>query len=83
VRISLGNVAQASVDIACNSCGCRGKAGIDRLMREHGPDMPIPTLLRLLSTDCSRRLAGRITGPCGVHLPSLVNVFGPKGEAIS
>jgi hypothetical protein len=34
-----------------------------------------------LSTDCPRRLAGQIAEPCGVHLPGLVDVFGPKGGA--
>jgi hypothetical protein len=58
--ILLGEVAQhlASVDIACNFCPRVGKASIARLMQEHGPDMPIPTLLR---EDCARerRSCGR------------------------
>jgi hypothetical protein len=51
--ILLGEVAQhlASVDIACNFCDRRRQANINRLMSEHGPEMPIPTLLRLLSAD--------------------------------
>jgi hypothetical protein len=32
---------------------------------------------RLLST-CPRRLAARIAEPCGIHLPDLSDVFGPK-----
>ena len=48
-------------------------------MREHGREMPIPTLLRMLSADCPRRLAERIAEPCGVHLPQLADVFGTKG----
>jgi hypothetical protein len=81
--ILLGEVAQhlASVDIACSFCERRGKANISRLMREHGPEMPIPMLLRMLSADCPRRLAARIAEPCGVHLPALADVFGPKGGA--
>ncbi len=80
--ILLGDVAQhmASVDIACNFCPRSGKANVARLLSEHGPDMPIPTLLRLLSTDCPRRLAARISEPCGVHLPGLADVFGSKGK---
>jgi hypothetical protein len=74
--ILLVEVAQhlASVDIACNFCPRIGKANISRLMSEHGP-----TLLRLLSAACPRRLAQRIAEPCGVHLPGLADVFGPKG----
>jgi hypothetical protein len=80
--ILLGEVAQhlASVDIACNFCERRGKANISRLMHEHGPEMPIPTLLRMLFADCPRRLAERIAEPCGVHLPALADLFGPKGR---
>lgn len=59
--ILLGEVAQhlASVDIACNFCPRVGRANVGRLLSEHGPEMPIPTLLRLLSADCPRRLAAR------------------------
>jgi hypothetical protein len=46
--ILLGEVAQhlATVHISCNFCPRRGKASVGRLMHEHGPDMPIPDLLR-------------------------------------
>jgi hypothetical protein len=49
--ILLGEVAQhlATIHIACNFCPRHGKASVGRLMQEHGPDMPIPDLLRLLS----------------------------------
>jgi hypothetical protein len=81
--ILLGEVAQhlTSVDIACNFCPRVGKANVGRLLSEHGPEMPIPTLLRLLSADCPRRLAARMAEPCGAHLPELADVFGRKGRA--
>jgi hypothetical protein len=49
--ILLGEVARhlASVEVACNFCERRGKASITRLMKEHGPDMPVPSVLRVLS----------------------------------
>lgn len=80
--ILLGEVAQhlASVDIRCNFCPRVGKASIARLLTEHGPDLPIPTLLRLLSADCPRRLAARIAEPCGVHLPELSDLFVTKSR---
>jgi hypothetical protein len=80
--ILLGDVAPhlASVDIACNFCPRRGKANVGRLLTEHGPHMPIPALLRLLSADCPRRLAARIAEPCGANLPGLVDVFGTKAQ---
>jgi hypothetical protein len=68
----------ASVKISCNFCPLRGKASVGRLMKEHGPDMPIPDLLRLMSADCPRRLAARIAEPCGVHLPDLSEIFVKK-----
>jgi hypothetical protein len=79
----LSDVAQhlSSVDIACNFCPRVGKANVARLLSEHGPEMPVPTLLQLLSADCPRRLAARLAEPCGVHLPGLSDVFGPKGLA--
>ncbi len=81
--ILLGEVARhlAAVHIACNFCPRQGKANIIRLMHEHGPDMPIPDLLRMFSHDCPRRLAAKISEPCGVHLPELADVFGvrPRG----
>jgi hypothetical protein len=75
--ILLGEVAQhlAAVEISCNFCPRRGKASVARLMHEHGGDVPIPDLLRVLSADYPRRLAARIAEPCGVHLPQLADIF--------
>jgi hypothetical protein len=55
--ILLGEVAQhlASVDIPCNFCPGVGNANISRLIHEHGPDMPIPTLLRPPTGSTDRR----------------------------
>jgi hypothetical protein len=54
--ILLGEVAKhlAAVEISCSFCPRRGKASVLRLMHEHGSNMPIPDLLRLLSADCAR-----------------------------
>jgi hypothetical protein len=81
--ILLSEVAQhlAAVDIRCSFCPRQGKANGGRLLTEHGPNMPIPTLLRLLSVDCPRRIAARMAEPCGVHLPALADVFGTKVRA--
>jgi hypothetical protein len=78
--ILLGEVAAhlATVDISCNFCPRRGKANIVRLMQEHGGDMPIPDLLRLLSADCPRRLTARIAEPCGANMPQLAEVFAKR-----
>ena len=47
-------------------------------MQERGPGMPIPELLRLLSADCPRRQAARVTEPCGANLPQLADVFAKR-----
>jgi hypothetical protein len=75
--ILLGEAAKhlAAVEISCNFCPRRGKASVVGLTHEHGGDMPIPDLLRLLSADCPRRQAARIAEPCGVHLPQLADIF--------
>ena len=78
--ILLGEVARhlAAVHISCNFGPRHGKAKVGCLMQEHGPDMPVPELLRMFSHDRHRRLAARISEPCGVHLPELADVFVEK-----
>jgi hypothetical protein len=78
--ILLGEVARhlAAVHIACNFCPRQGKASIIRLMHQHGPEMPIPDLLRLLSHDCPRRRAASISERCGAHFPELSEIFVKK-----
>ena len=78
--ILLGEVARhlSAVNVACNLCPRQGKVSIIRLMQEHGPDMPVPDILRLLSHNCPRRLAARMNEPCGVHLPELSDIFAKK-----
>jgi hypothetical protein len=78
--ILLGEVAQnlATIHITCNFCPPSRKGQRRPPYAEHGPDMPIPDLLRLMSADCPRRLAARIAEPCGVHLPDLSEIFVKK-----
>ena len=45
---------------------------------EHGPDMPGPDLLTLLSAYCPRRQAmerGQLADVCGIHCPQLAALF--------
>ncbi len=62
------------LDVACNRCDRRGRLRLDRLLAEHGPAMPVPDLLRLLSADCPRRIADKMHDACGTHLPGLVGL---------
>lgn len=86
--ILLGEVAAhlTMLEISCDFCPRRGMATVGRLMHEHGGDMPIPDLLRILSADCPRRIAARIAEPCGAHLPQLADIFAkrtPEWEAMN
>jgi hypothetical protein len=57
--VLLGQVAARLpfLEFACNRCDRRGRLSTARLVAEHGPDMPVPELLRILSADCPRRQA--------------------------
>ena len=69
--VTLGEVAAKAerVEIACRRCDRRGVLRTERLVSEHGPDMPIPALLRLLAADCPRMKADKMHDVCGVHIP--------------
>jgi hypothetical protein len=74
--VLLGQVAARLpvFDLACNRCDSRGRLRTARLVAEHGPDMPGPDLLRVLSADCPRRQMmeqGQLADPCGIHCPGL------------
>ena len=71
--VTLGEVATKAgrLEIACRRCDRRGVLRTYRLVSEHGPDMPIPALLRLLAADCPRMKADKMHDVCGVHMPGL------------
>ena len=74
--VRMGEIADQLpvLEIACNRCDRRGRLYTARLVVEHGAQMPLPDLLRLLSADCHRRVAGLAHDPCGAHLPGLARV---------
>jgi hypothetical protein len=59
------------LEVACKRCDHRGRLCTDRLMAEHGRDIPIPMLLRIIAADCPRMQAKRIHEVGGGHLPRL------------
>jgi hypothetical protein len=71
--VTLGQVAVRLpvLEVSCNRCDRRGRLHTDRLIAEHGPDMPIPELRRLIAADCPRMIAGRMHDVCGVRFPRL------------
>lgn len=69
----LGEVAAQLpvLEVACTRCERLGRLYTDRLVAQHGANIPMPELLRLLSADCPKRLAGRWHDICGAHFPVL------------
>ena len=74
--VLLGQVAALllMLEVACSRCDRRGRLRTSRLVAEHGAQMPLPELLRILSADCPRRIAGQWHDVCGAHFPGLVRV---------
>lgn len=71
--ILLGQVAARlpALEGACNRCDRRGRLNTARLVAEHGADMPVPRLLRIVASDCPRMKAAQVHDVFGVHLPEL------------
>ena len=59
--IHLGQVAHRlpHLGVDCGRCGRHGRLSLDRLLAEHGPDMPMPALGRVLAADCTRMIEQR------------------------
>jgi hypothetical protein len=77
--ILLGQVAALTEEIAisCKACPRRGRLRTERLLAEHGPDMAMPTLLRILAGDCPRLAKASLSENCDVHSPTLGELFAP------
>jgi hypothetical protein len=53
------------VRLTCDRCDRRGQYRKDRLLAEHGPSIPLPTLLNVIAkAECRRKLPHNIG--CGV-----------------
>jgi hypothetical protein len=75
--ILLGAVAarMAEIEIACRVCDRHGKLHTERLVQQHGPEMPMPELFRLLAADCPRLGGPNQNQRCDVHCPTLSEIF--------
>jgi len=74
--VLLGSVAArlTMLDISCNRCDRHGRLRIDRLLAEHGPNLPMPDLRYIIAADCPKMIAGQIHDVCGVHFPGLLGL---------
>jgi hypothetical protein len=57
--VTLGQIAARLpvLEVACNRCDRRGRLRTDRLLAEHGPDLPMPKLRRIIAADGDDRQA--------------------------
>ena len=74
--VTLGQAAArlTILGVACNRCARTGRLHTARMMAEHGPALPMPTLRQIVAADCPRMRAGLIHDPCGVHFPGLAGI---------
>jgi hypothetical protein len=56
-------VLEPALTIVCEPCERRGSYGVSRLVNEHG-DARLPDPLTLLSADCPKRTANKVTDTC-------------------
>jgi hypothetical protein len=71
--ITLGQINDRLLvlEVSCNFCDRRGRLNVNRLIAEHGPQLPVPDLRQIIAADCPRMIEGKISDPCGVHFPGL------------
>lgn len=62
------------VEIRCSRCERHGLVRISTLAAQHGADMTLHELLRVLPGDCPQRHADRDVDRCSVGLPDLVRI---------
>jgi hypothetical protein len=54
------------LEVACARCDRHGRLRLDKLIAEHGPEMPLPELGVLRAGDCPRAGTSSISLPAGV-----------------
>ena len=71
--VTLGQVATrlAVLDVGCNRCDRRARNRIDRLVAEHGANLPVPELRHIMAADCPHMIAGQLHDVRGVRFPGL------------
>jgi hypothetical protein len=60
------------LEVRCTRCDRAGRVKLDKLIAEHGSDLPMPELAVLLATDCPKVSATNVAERCFVIFPQLV-----------
>lgn len=78
--ITLRDVGQlfAMLEVRCGNCARSGRLNIDKLIEQHGPDMPLPDLRKHLAGDCPNRNARARKDRCAVFYPQLRELRGRR-----
>jgi hypothetical protein len=78
--ITLGDVVEHTMIlvVACSRCKREDRYKLDVLLARHGGHFSIPTMLRHLSADCSKRKSLSADDLCGVYCPQLPGFFLPQ-----
>ena len=83
-RVNSSRVNEANLleSLADQVAGVTSAAGfvLNGLWEEHGPSMPMPDLLQMLTDDCPRHSATSVAARCGAHFPGLPALFIPEPD---
>ncbi len=71
--VTLGQVAPrlAMLEVTCNRCDRRGRLATAQLLAEHGADLPMPELPRVVAVDCPQDAVHR----SGITFPFLITYY--------
>jgi hypothetical protein len=61
--ITLADVREPTIEIACEPCGRHGRYNVERLLAKHGADMRLPDLLTIIA-DCQKTRSFSIYDRC-------------------
>ena len=59
------------LEVRCGKCTRHGRLRIDKLIDQHGRDMSLPDLRKILAGDCEHKTARRRNDQCQVYYPQL------------
>jgi hypothetical protein len=77
--ITLSDVLAPSLTIVCEPYSRRGACSVRQLMNKHG-DARLPNFLSLLSANCPKRTANKITDICNAKFDWLDGPPRPRGD---
>ena len=79
--ITLGKAARhaATLTLACDRCGRRGRLSVARLLAEWGEHMALADIIDAITASCPQRKARGPYEQCAVHWPDLSGLFAGPG----